>query len=153
MYNGIGSHTSLKGSGLSGYVQHSRAIARSNLQDAVDVNTMGVLDRITPLERMRSNKENEEMARRLEEHRRLRSIEVDVLTFAEELRTKYPDMDEATVNAQCDERRNTLLAQLKKTSTKKDGKKEGLATGKKTSKDFAIAFGVGDYKKSGSARD
>lgn len=153
MYNGVGSHTSLKGSGQSGFVQHSRAIARTQLQEASDAGALHGVDKRTPLEKMRSQKENDDLARRLEAHEKRRAVEVDVLTFGEALRAEHPDLDDESVQAQCDQRRAALLAQLRKTSTRKDeGEKDGrqIATGKKTSSDFAIAFGVGQYKKKSS---
>lgn len=148
MYGGVGSHTTLKGSGQSGYIQHSRAVAKTQLFDAAEGSHM--IDKRTPLEKLRSQKDNEEMAARLEEHMKWRAIDVQVLEFEERLQSKN-DVDEEAIAAQCDELRKTLSAQLEESLRKDRTKKQNAsivkgATGKKTANDFAIAFGVGKHK-------
>ena len=153
--------TTTKGSGLSGYVQRSRAGGAVRSANAHIFGPMGGVAAadtsaeasLTPLERMRTTAENTNLAQRLEEHRKQRALELRVLEYGENL-TAAGEKPEEQIASEVAELRKTLLTEYKEDLKKMIEKRQAAARaggaqtsssgvgGKKTAKDFAAAFKV-----------
>ncbi|CAJ1015485.1 hypothetical protein, conserved [Leishmania lindenbergi] len=136
MYNGVEA-VSIKGTGLSGYVQRSRVNVSAAGRAPVEEGTMAAEggSSINPLEQRRAQGENREMAARLESHHTLREVRLRVLLYREE--RQAAGIDAATVERECGELYESLLVAAKG-RLKAQQKTENAKTAAK----FAAAFGV-----------
>ncbi|CAJ1005237.1 hypothetical protein Q4I28_000557 [Leishmania naiffi] len=136
MYNGVEA-VSIKGTGLSGYVQRSRVNVSAAGRAPVEEGTMAAEggSSINPLEQRRAQGENREMAARLESHHALREVRLRVLLYREE--RQAAGIDAATVERECGELYESLLVAAKG-RLKAQQKTENAKTAAK----FAAAFGV-----------
>lgn len=144
MYNGIEA-VAVKGTGLSGYVQRSRATVggqgRAAVPSLLQSDDSDCGRGVNPLEQRRSHRENEDLAARLEAHRLLREIKLRVLLYGEERRVA--GVEDATVRRECDELYTSLVEEMKRGERGRQ-----RAEAKKTAAQFAAAFDV----KAGSSR-
>eukprot|EP00796_Vickermania_ingenoplastis_P010762 gene10762-7490_t len=135
MYNGLQS-VSIKGSGLSGYVERSRAqTGRSTAaqrRSAADA-TAGAS--INPLEVRRARPENDAAAERLALHKARRAAHLDVALYREErLRA---GVDAAVVEREAKEMLSSKLAQVEDGLARREAEER-----QKTAESFASAFDV-----------
>ncbi|CAD2221170.1 hypothetical protein AGDE_00800 [Angomonas deanei] len=137
MHNGIEA-AQVKGTGLSGYVQRSKAtVQTSNLSKfrSIDDDEGSPAETINPLLQKRTEEENLAMARRLEVHKAIRSVRLKVLLYGRERLEKNIDPD--TVERECEEYYTSLMK-----VTKEELTKEQRSIESKTAERFAEAFGV-----------
>ncbi|CCW64216.1 unnamed protein product [Phytomonas sp. EM1] len=138
MYNNI-TATSVKGTGLSGYVQRSKAIVGTRVNRFSPNNTSEAKQlqeaTINPLMLMRSQKENHDMALRLQLHKAIRAVKLKVYLYKEEQLTAGADA--STVERECEELYRALMEVAME--NQREIKK---AHEKKTASQFAAAFGV-----------
>ncbi|KAG8341238.1 hypothetical protein ERJ75_000254800 [Trypanosoma vivax] len=140
MYNGVAA-LSVKGTGLSGYVQRSKstAVQLSKFASSGFGGDAPPECRVNPLEALRSAKENAELASRLEQHKALRSIKLKVLLYREERMSAGIPGD--VVERECD----TLHASLYRNylEESREARRVGAAeAAHKTAERFAAAFNV-----------
>lgn len=139
MYNGIEA-AQVKGTGLSGYVQRSKATVTSQLSkfrpvDVDDTDGATPAESINPLLQKRSQKENEELARRLEVHKAIRAVRLRVLLYREE--REAAGVPAGSVERECAELYRSLMeAVVEEQLSKKKSEDQ------KTAERFAAAFGV-----------
>lgn len=134
----------MKGTGLSGYVQRSRATVHSSLSRfrpsprAVGDGEGGgasPAESVNPLLAKRSQRENDELARRLDTHKAIRAVALRVLLYREDRLTG--GVDAATVERECAELKKSLMqAALAEQQELRRAEEE------KTVERFAAAFGV-----------
>ncbi|KAH9577758.1 hypothetical protein LSM04_002725 [Trypanosoma melophagium] len=139
MYNGIGS-VSVKGTGLSGYVQRSKAaISQLSKFTPVEYTDDVPPPSVNPLEALRPAKENKELAARLEQHQLLRSIKLKVLLYREERMASGVPAD--VIHRECETLHESLLRNYadELSETRRVEAKEAA---QKTAERFAAAFHV-----------
>ncbi|RNF13062.1 uncharacterized protein Tco025E_06369 [Trypanosoma conorhini] len=139
MYNGLEA-ISVKGTGLSGYVQRSKAavsqLAKFTPAEYADDAPPAA---VNPLEALRSAKENRELAARLQRHEALRSIQLKVCTYREERAAGGVAVD--VVDREC----RTLYDSLMRNYLDAEGEARqaaAAAEAQKTAERFAAAFRV-----------
>ncbi|EKG05456.1 hypothetical protein TCSYLVIO_003465 [Trypanosoma cruzi] len=138
MYNGIES-VSVKGTGLSGYVQRSRAaISQLSKFTPVDYTDDVPTAAVNPLEALRSAKENRELAARLQRHEALRSIKLKVFLYREERTASGVAVD--VVDRECQTLRDSLMRNY--TDEVGEARRVEKEAAQKTAEKFAAAFRV-----------
>ncbi|RNF10419.1 hypothetical protein TraAM80_01592 [Trypanosoma rangeli] len=139
MYNGLEA-ISVKGTGLSGYVQRSKA-AVSQLAKFTPAEYTDDIPpaTINPLEALRSAKENRDLAARLRRHEALRGIKLKVFMYREERVASGVAAD--VVEREC----QTLYDSLMRNYRDEAGdaqRVEAAEAAQKTAERFAAAFRV-----------
>ncbi|CCW71287.1 unnamed protein product [Phytomonas sp. Hart1] len=135
MYNNV-TAAPAKGTGLSGYVQRSKAVVGARLHSVSISEAKSPQEAaINPLAMMRSQKENHDMALRLQLHKAIRAVRLKVFLYKEE--RLAAGADASTVERECEELHRSLMevAMENQRAIKK-------AEEKKTASQFAAAFGV-----------
>jgi CRISPR/Cas system CMR-associated protein Cmr5 small subunit len=139
---------SIKGTGLSGYVQRSRVAvrqtinARGSAEEEVDA-----ADYVTPLEAARGAQENHVLASLLAQHDRLRELKMRVLDHKEMRLKQGADLE--TVNEECHLMGESLLAQFREENAVSERERQTKAKAR-GAQAFAEAFAV---ESAGSAFD
>lgn len=140
MYNGIEA-AKVKGTGLSGYTQRSRAtlnvtnMRQQQQQMEGDDAALEGGQTINPLLQMRTQKENEEMAQRLASHRAIREVKLKIFLYREERAAKGTAPE--VLERECDELYRSLMATVEEAQRARRREEE-----MKTAERFAEAFGV-----------
>lgn len=137
MYNGLEA-LQLKGSGLSGYVQRSKAtmnIQLSKFRGAGEDDVPPTSESINPLEQRRSQKENKDLARRLALHKARRDVHLRVMLYRE--RREMEGVNEGLVDRECSELYQSLMA-----AVVAEHRNERRRDDQKSAERFAQAFGV-----------
>ncbi|KEG08498.1 hypothetical protein DQ04_07041010 [Trypanosoma grayi] len=150
MYNGIGS-VSVKGTGLSGYVQRSRAaVSQLSKFTPAAYGDEAPPAPVNPLEALRSAKENKELAARLQRHQALHAVKLKVLLYREE-RTASGVPDDV-VERECLALHESLLRHYRDEAGEARRLEEAEAV-QKTAERFAAAFHVRKGTAVGDAFD
>lgn len=141
MYNGVAAQQ-VKGTGLSGYVQRSKATVHSQLSrfrpSAVGEDGEAGLtpaNSINPLLAKRSQRENAELERRLEAHKAIRAVRLKVLRYRQDRLTA--GVAAVVVDRECAELHRSLMQVA--VEQQRELKR---ADEDKSSERFAAAFGV-----------
>lgn len=145
MYNGIEA-VEIKGTGLSGYVQRSKATMRLQVSTFRPVETGDAAEAINPLLAKRSQRENGDMARRLEIHQAIRAVKLKVFLYREDRLAGGAIAD--TVSRECQELHDSLM-EVAMEEQRELKKREDT----KSAERFAAAFGVKGDGAGGRAFD
>ncbi|CUE65215.1 Hypothetical protein, putative [Bodo saltans] len=146
-YNGVGM-ASIKGTGLSGYVQRSRVAVRQNSASSRSTSdAVNTADYVSPLEAARSAQENLILANLLAQHDRLRELKLRVLEHKELRVGQGADLD--TVNGECQLMGESLLVQFREEKAVAE-REQHTKVKARDAQAFADAFAV---ESAGSAFD
>lgn len=134
MYNGLQSG-SMKGSGLSGFVERSRVQVATASRPAA----AGPVGRptVNPLEEGRSQRENAALAARLDLHRRRRDAVLRAALYRESRLAERPDIEPAVLEAEVEGTRRAVLDRVEA-----EEQQAAAAARRKSAAAFAEAFDV-----------